>query len=97
MTIQEIISAHEAANGFFFSSGAKRFFNSRILSKTWETTTGTFYFVTSEANRWDHSPRLYTIREFDPTSPRQINTIGIFQDYGTAAEANAEARRLARK
>ena len=91
MTISEIISAHERANGYFFSSGAARFFHSRINSATYTSATGRTFFVTSERFD-DRTPRLYTIRYFDPAIPRNIGTLGEFQQYNTAHEAHRAAR-----
>lgn len=85
-------------NGYFFSPGAMRFFDSRVL---WSTAkyadNGCAYFITSE--RYDYAtPRLYTIRRMDSepmeNGIRDIQTIGEFQQYETAAQAKAALKNL---
>lgn len=96
MTIQGIISRHEEANGHFFKPETKRFFGARILEDTFSTPRGTTLFVTSE-KFGRLAPRRYTIREFDPDNPRYLYTVGTFQDYATARQAKAQAKRLAKR
>ena len=88
-TIWDIRRAHAAAGFHFFDQAAMRFFGSRILP-TVHTDGHRVLFVTSERYD-DRTPRLYTVREFDPTTAR-IDTVGDFQGYTTARQAHAAAR-----
>jgi hypothetical protein len=83
----EYIKTHNHAIGHhFFTKGAMRFFNSRILP----TVYGGRYFITSE--RFDHnSPRYYTIRE---CVAGHIETVGEFQEYATSGQAVTAIKRL---
>ncbi|MBW3127279.1 hypothetical protein [Hymenobacter profundi] len=87
-----IKAAHQNHGGHFFSAGALRFFRSRISEKVYQGPGG-IYFVTSEQFD-ERSPRLYTVRCFQPQS-RGIDTIGLFQQHTTGRRAHAEAARLA--
>lgn len=87
-----IKAAHQNHGGHFFSAGALRFFRSRISEKVHQGPGG-IYFVTSE--QFDEcSPRLYTVRHFQPISCG-IDTVGQFQQHATGRPAHAEAARLA--
>ena len=91
-TIWDIRRANAAAGFHYFDRPTMRFFDSRVLP-TVHTNGHRVLFVTSE--RDDHrakpKPRLYTVREFDPTTAR-IDTVGDFQGYTTARQAHAAAR-----
>lgn len=72
----------------FFTTGAKRFFNSRINMKQIAVNG---FFITSE--QFDHStPRKYTIRQFNGVD--RIETIGEFQDYSTLAQAKKALKEM---
>lgn len=87
-----IKAANRNHGGYFFSPDSMRFFRSRVSEKVHQGPGG-IYFVTSEQFD-DRSPRLYTVRCFDPTS-RGIDTAGGFQAHATSRQAHAEAARLA--
>lgn len=89
VTTQEIRREHSAAGFHFFDQAAMRFFSSRVLP-TVHTDGHRLLFVTSE--RDGDNPRLYTVREFDPTTA-EILTHG-FQAHPTAANAHAAARDI---
>lgn len=91
-TIDDIKDANKAAGLFYFEPDTMRFFKSRVLDFVAEGPGGVF-FVTSEKN--ESRPRLYSVREFNPTSA-DITTHGQFQEHDTAAQARAEAARAAR-
>jgi hypothetical protein len=73
--------------GHFFDKETLRFFRSKIYT-LWQDESGFVLFVTSE--KFDRStPRLYTIRKFDPSygNTSQIETVGSFQEYKTLKQA----------
>lgn len=88
-TIEQIKRANAQRGHYFFERGAMRFFNSRILP----TVYGGAFFITSEKDHWD-GPRLYTIRQCLPNG--EIETIGKFQQYETAAQARKAIHALLR-
>jgi len=78
----------------FFDKGAVRFFNSRLIEHIHEGPGGTF-FITSEQFD-ENTPRLYTVRKFDPSKGRGcVETVGEFQQYETSRAAHKAAGRLA--
>lgn len=85
----EIARANSQAGQHFFEADTMRFFRSRVL----EPVYGGRFFVTSEKNDGPgyEYPRLYTVREFMPDG--SIESLGEFQEYGTAAQARAAIRR----
>ncbi|MCR5888332.1 hypothetical protein LRS06_11270 [Hymenobacter sp. J193] len=87
-----IKAANHNHGGYFFSPDSMRFFHSRVSEKVHQGPGG-IYFVTSEQFD-DCSPRLYTVRRFNPTS-RGIDTAGEFQAHTTSRQAHAEAAQLA--
>ena len=92
--ISDVIQAHEKANGHWFSPGAARFFSSRWASVGYLGRCGFVYFV--DSTKYDAStPRLYTIRIWDPERPREIETVGEFQQYASSAAANRAAAQMA--
>jgi len=91
-SIDDIKLANTNHGHFFFSRGAMKFFNSRVLSATFAGSDG-WYFVTSE--RYDEkSPRLYTVRRLNDAD-RQVDTIGDFQRYMRASTAIRAAQKFA--
>ena len=92
LTIDEIKHANEEAGKYFFSPSTLSFFRSRTLCKTFAGPDGVVYFVTSEQFDED-SPRLYTIRVFDPEDG-DVDTVGAFQAYETPDEAYAAIEAL---
>ena len=79
--------------GHWFSKGAKNFFNSRWSDQTFYNAEKNFiFFVSSE--KYDYkSPRLYTIRSYDPTTD-EISTVGDFQQYASLNAAKRAASKL---
>lgn len=79
------------ANGYFFSDGATRFFNSRYPQNAYRIGDKA-YFVTSE--KFDYkSPRLFTVRFLD-LKTGNVDTLGEFQAYTTKAQALGVIKRL---
>lgn len=88
-----ILQVKQAHTGHWFSSGAMKFFDSRI-PQTAIMENGKAYFVSSE--RFDYnSPRLYSIRVCDMSSGK-IDTIGEFQQYATSKQAYAGIKSFLR-
>lgn len=90
MKVRDIKSAHRR---YWFSPDTMRFFNSRVnLDQDAVEIGGEYYFTSSE--QFDHkSPRLYSVRAWNPETD-DIRTIGEFQGYRTAREARAKINRL---
>lgn len=86
-TLAEIKAANAAQGQHFFCSDAIRFFSSRVSNRIYPRADGGAYFVTSE--RYRGSPRLYTVREADPTGRCQTAPFTKFQDFKTAKAAHA--------
>lgn len=106
-SIDELKQAASLANNHFFDPETLRWFGSRIGT----TVYGGRYFVTSErdphGNAWD-GQRRYTVRMFEAneyTRDRDgrrcvridIDNVGGFGQYETAAEARAAAAKLAKE
>lgn len=94
MTIDEIKRANDRAGFHFFEPDAMRFFRSRVLP----TVYGEGYFVTSEQfvthyPEYHTEPRAYTVRH--ALADGSISTVGEFQQYATAREAQKAAREVA--
>lgn len=87
-----IRTANRVRGLHFFDADTMRFFNSRVLSTVYAGSGGV-YFVTSERFNYA-SPRLYTVRSFDPATGCTA-TVGDFQMYGTARAARERAAKLA--
>ena len=90
-SMAEVIAANEKAGYYFFESGTKRFFDSRIG----RTLYGGRYFITSEqfhGSDGRSAPRAYTIREVGPDG--DIDTVGDFNKWPTAAAARREIKKL---
>ncbi|MCC6170049.1 MAG: hypothetical protein IT329_22720 [Caldilineaceae bacterium] len=97
-TLDDVIRQHEDAGGCFFSRGALRFFDSRTCAATLTISRrGRAFFVTSEQFHSPHGdrPRAYTVRVWDPTCPRSIDTVGDFQQYATYCAAARACLRAA--
>jgi hypothetical protein len=77
----------------FFDPRAMRFFSSRILSRVY----GGRYFVTSEQFHGlvESEPRRYSVRIVTYENGKfDIDTIGEFQQYETAKQAQRVAEQL---
>ena len=91
----DLITYHEKhGSGHYFEPSTMRFFDSRVLERVIHDGAGKVYFVTSE--RFDsRSPRLYSVRSMN--SEGSIDTVGKFQEYGTAKQAQGVIKRLCSK
>ena len=88
-SLSQIISEAETAGSHFFTRGAMRFFDSRILVKVY----GGCYFITSERDNYrDSNPRFYTIRKYE--GGLGIETVGEFCQYATKAQAESAIKKL---
>ena len=93
-TIAQLKQMNKAAGNFFFSAGAKRFFNSRIFPNVYAGKAG-WYFITSE--RFEVSPQYpprYTVRRIDASG--EVHDASEFQQYNTLANALDDAKQLAK-
>lgn len=82
---------YRKTKGHWFDAGSMRFFNCRLGTVVYPGHS-IIYFVSSE--KFDHaSPRLYTLRSYDPATGA-IDTVGDFQGYKAAASAARDAIRL---
>ncbi len=86
-TTDDVKAANREAGRHFFDPATMRFFNSRVHRAVY----GGRYFVTSERYSVE-SGRRYTVREILPDG--DIETVGDFQQYATAAQARKAAWRL---
>jgi hypothetical protein len=91
-TIKEIKEANKAIGHHWFSTGAMRFFDSRIL----RGVIGGHYFISSE--RFDHNtPRTYTVRvACDDGRVETEERDGERAEFVTSAAARAYVKELAR-
>lgn len=85
-SIEKIKSVNEAAKQYFFSKGAMKFFNSRVITNTNKYGI----FITSEKN--NNYPRYYTLRFI--SSSGNVYTIGKFQNYVSLYYAKKERDKL---
>lgn len=100
-SVDDLKAVAEGAGSHFFSPGAMRFFDSRILSSEWnvdgpQTKPGArFVFVTSEV--YDDEPRHYKVRimtlgmQRDNRPSVDIDTVND-ERYETAREARMAAQ-----
>jgi len=91
-SINDIKSAMRVKGSHWFDASALRFFRSRIGNDVFQGSGGV-YFVSSE-QFGDGSPRLYTVRQFDPDAIA-IRDGSSFQEFATLRAAKAAARSLA--
>jgi hypothetical protein len=83
------------ASGPFFSPRAMKFFNSR-LPDTGLRNGDRVFFWTSERCDWaGDAERQFTLRMLDLVTGK-VDTVGEFQQYPTAAAAQAAVRNAAR-
>lgn len=88
LTMDDVKRNNRESGQFFFSPDTMKFFKSRIESGLLKEK----YFITSEqAEKW--SPRLFTIRKYDPTE-HDIRTVGGFQEFKTRKDAEDEINGL---
>jgi hypothetical protein len=92
-SIDAIKRANRQAGSHFFDPSTLRFFDSRVLSGV----IGGRYFITSErfhGSDGSVDPRRYTVRIADDAG--RVDTVGDFQEWPTARQARAAAKRIAR-
>ena len=98
LEIDDIERANADAGGHWFDAGSMRFFSSRIGQNVYQGPGG-YFFTTSEQNRGMLSgyvyPRLYSVRQFH-LETGDVDTVGTFQGYATAAAARRAAEKLAK-
>lgn len=102
-TVDDIRAIADHAGSFFFSPGAMRAFQSRILSGVYapdgfEAKEGNrFFFVTSERDG-DYEPRHYKVRyailgsKRDDRPAIDIGTVGDYPYHASAAAARKAAQ-----
>lgn len=83
-SVEEIRRANELRGQHFFERGTMRFFASRVGYRAIPLAAGAL-FVTSEQQRGDEHPRLYTVRRAFPDG--SVSTFGEFQAYRSRAAA----------
>lgn len=105
MQMSDIKRANANAGNHWFDPDTLRFFSSRVsemvygaFAKGPNTTTALGqYFVTSERCGWD-SPRLYTVRRFEPSTSEVETAYGhTFQEYASYSGAQKAAKRAAKR
>jgi hypothetical protein len=85
----------EQCGSHWFDKNTLRFFRSRVGDAAFTDGRGGAYFVSSEQFN-ERSPRLYSIRYYDPKKCN-INTVGKFQQYASNAAATRVAQKIAAK
>lgn len=89
-TVTQLKQYAKDQGSYFFSPGAMRFFNSRVLPFILHAEQG-IAFITSE--QFDYkSPRFYTVRLMREDG--NIDTVGDFQAYDTPGQAKKAAKAL---
>jgi hypothetical protein len=95
MTISEIRQANAAAGFRFFSTGAMKFFRSRVDGQVYEGPGGNFFVTSEQLEFHDYSaPRLYTVHQYRPDG--SIDRASEFQQYGSLKRSRAAAMAFAR-
>ncbi len=88
----DIIRAHDASGGYFFSKSTMRAFQSRILSDIYKIPAeGLILFVSSEKR--GESTRDYTVNVFEVKSSRVLTTKRV-GDFATARGAKSAAKEM---
>jgi hypothetical protein len=85
--------AERRPEGHWFDASTMRWFKTRLPRNTDACIGNVSYFVTSEQSFYSDSPRLYTVRSFDHDTG-EIDTVGEFNTYRTAAHARAAIRKM---
>ncbi len=94
MTISEIRQANAAAGFGFFSTGAMKFFRSRVDRRVYEGPGGVFFVTSEQLEFHDYSaPRLYTVHQARPDGG--IDGASGFQQYSSLKETRKAARGFA--
>jgi hypothetical protein len=91
-------TANQGKGGHWFDAGAMRFFNGRISGEVHSAGKNAGqYFVSSERYD-DDTPRLYSVRRFDPETADVMDAPGHhFQEYASLSGAHGAAKRAAAK
>jgi hypothetical protein len=84
-TVEDIRRLNEECGKFFFSTGASRFFSSRILDVCCPMRDGSTLFITSERRGFDDPTRVWTVRRAFANG--DIETVGEFGEHTTRAQA----------
>ena len=93
--IEQVRRAHEEIyHGYWFTAGAKRFFDSRWSETATLIGTKAFFVSSDQFHDRGHSdPRRYTIRLCDMATG-DIRTVGEFQAYASGREAQAAIKKI---
>jgi hypothetical protein len=93
-SMRDVRECARICSSHFFDKDSMRFFNSRIGDSAYGDGKGGAYFVTSE--KGPSNVRSYSVRRYDPKRCG-IETVGKFQQYGSAKTAQTAAKRAAGK
>lgn len=85
-SISDIKQANKELGHSFFSPDAMEFFGSKVLPTVYDGR----FFITSEQDNFSNGARKYTVRE--AKSDGSIDTIGNFQQFATAKQAQKALR-----
>ncbi len=90
--------SNKSAGHYWFEPDTLRFFSSRISQEVFSAGKDRGqYFVSSERYNYK-SPRLYTVRRFEPATGEIGTAPGhSFQEYATLATAKRHARKAAQQ
>lgn len=88
----QIKECAERCSSHWFDKSSMRFFNSRVADMGYLDGRGGALFTSSE--KGPNGVRAYSIRRYDPKRCG-IETVGKFQRYGSKAEAEKIAERIA--
>ena len=91
--IDDIKQCAQICKSHFFDADTMRFFNSRVGETAYQDGRGGAYFTTSE--KGPNNVRAYSVRHYDPARCG-VETVGKFQAYKTAAQAQGAAQRAAK-
>jgi hypothetical protein len=92
--IHDIKECVSICKSHFFDKDTMRFFNSRVGETAYLDGRGGAFFTTSE--RGPNNVRGYSVRHYDPERCG-VETVGKFQSYKTAAQAQGAAQRAAKR
>jgi hypothetical protein len=90
--IRSVKECADICRSHFFEADTLRFFKSRVAERAYNDGRGGAYFTTSE--KGPNDVRAHTVRYYDPKRCG-VETVGKFQQYKTAAQANGAAKRIA--
>jgi hypothetical protein len=90
--IDDVKQCAQICKSHFFEPETMRFFSSRVGETAYHDGRGGAYFTTSE--KGPDGRRGYSVRHYDPERCG-VETVGKFQGYATAAQAQGAAKRAA--